>query len=100
MAVKSFEPKFMKWGVFTAAVSRIAYMDCSSGASGDMLRKVITDGAPGTAMLPFQSQLTPEEIQGLGRYVRSFDKTPIKDVKASGDAKKAKPAVKSRKPGD
>jgi mono/diheme cytochrome c family protein len=64
------------------------------------IAKVIGEGAPGTAMLPFKSQLTPEEIQGLARYVRSFDKTPSKDGKASGDAKKAKPAVKSRKPGD
>jgi mono/diheme cytochrome c family protein len=53
------------------------------------LAKVIGEGAPGTAMLPFKSQLTPEEIQALARYVRSFDKTP---VKASGGAKKAKPA--------
>jgi len=52
------------------------------------LAKVIGEGAPGTAMLPFKSQLTPEEIQALARYARSFDKTP---VKASGGAKKAKP---------
>jgi len=53
------------------------------------IAKVIGEGAPGTAMLPFKSQLTPEEIQALARYVRSFDKRP---VKASGGAKKAKPA--------
>jgi mono/diheme cytochrome c family protein len=64
------------------------------------IAKIIAEGAAGTAMLSFKSQLTPEEIQGLARYVRSFDKTPIKDVKESGDAKKAKPAAKSRKPGD
>jgi mono/diheme cytochrome c family protein len=52
--------------------------------------KIISEGAPGTAMLPFQSQLTPEEIQALARYVRSFDKTPVKD---SGGAKKAKPTA-------
>jgi mono/diheme cytochrome c family protein len=61
------------------------------------LAKVITEGAPGTAMLPFNSQLTPEEIAGLARYVRSFDKTP---VKASGGAKKAKPPAKTTKPGE
>jgi mono/diheme cytochrome c family protein len=55
----------------------------------DDLAKIISEGAPGTAMLPFKSLLTPEEIEGLARYVRSFDKTP---VKASGAAKKAKPA--------
>jgi hypothetical protein len=40
-------------------------------------------------MLPFKSQLSPEEIQALARYVRSFDKTPLKET---GGAKKAKPA--------
>lgn len=54
------------------------------------IAKIIAEGAPGTAMLPFQSQLTPEEIQALARYVRSFDKTPVKE---SGRAKKAKPAA-------
>ncbi len=53
------------------------------------IAKVISEGAQGTAMLPFKSQLTPEEIQALARYVRSFDKTPLKE---SGGAKKAKPA--------
>jgi cytochrome c oxidase cbb3-type subunit III len=37
--------------------------------------KVIEEGVPGTAMLSFKAQLTPEEIEGLARYVRSFDKT-------------------------
>src|SRR5437899_9002299 len=54
--------------------------------------KIISEGAPGTAMLPFKSQLTPEEIQALARYVRSFDKTPVKE---SGGAKKAKSAKSS-----
>jgi len=54
------------------------------------IAKIISEGAPGTAMLPFQSQLTPEEIQALARYVRSFDKTPVKE---SGGAKKAKPTA-------
>ena len=62
------------------------------------IAKIIAEGAPGTAMLPFKSQLTPEEIQALARYVRSFDPTPLKDVKTSGAAKKAKPAPKSAKP--
>ena len=57
------------------------------------IAKIISEGAPGTAMLPFKSQLTPEEIQALARYVRSFDPTPLKDVKASGAAKKAKPTA-------
>jgi cytochrome c oxidase cbb3-type subunit 3 len=57
------------------------------------IAKIISEGAPGTAMLPFNSQLTPEEIQALARYVRSFDKTPVKEVKPSGTAKKAKPTA-------
>src|SRR2546427_3293269 len=57
------------------------------------IAKVISEGAPGTAMLPFKSQLTPEEIQALARYVRSFDPAPVKDVKASGAVKKAKPTA-------
>jgi mono/diheme cytochrome c family protein len=59
------------------------------------IAKIIAEGAPGTAMLSFKSQLTPEEIAGLARYVRSFDKTP---VKASGGAKKtSKPAAPKAK---
>ena len=36
---------------------------------------VITDGVPETGMNPFRNQLSPDEIQALARYVRSFDKT-------------------------
>ena len=54
------------------------------------IAKIISEGAPGTAMLPFQSQLTPEEIHALARYVRSFGKTPVKE---SEGAKKAKPTA-------
>jgi mono/diheme cytochrome c family protein len=34
----------------------------------------ISNGVPGTAMMPFKTQLSPEEIEGLARYVRKFDK--------------------------
>jgi len=37
--------------------------------------KVITEGVPTTAMLPFKAQLTPAEIADLAAYVRSFDKS-------------------------
>lgn len=37
--------------------------------------KTITDGVPGTAMMPFGTQFTPGEIAALARKVRSFDKT-------------------------
>ena len=39
------------------------------------IQKVIEEGVAGTAMLPFKAQLTAEEIAGLARYVRAFDKT-------------------------
>ena len=37
--------------------------------------KTITDGVPGTAMLPFKGRLSPEEIAALASLVRSYDKT-------------------------
>jgi mono/diheme cytochrome c family protein len=49
--------------------------------------KVIEEGAPGTAMLSFKAQLTPEEIDALARYVRTFDKT-LKPEKPPAKAKK------------
>jgi mono/diheme cytochrome c family protein len=35
--------------------------------------KVITEGVPGTAMLPFKGKLTKEQIIALARYVRTLD---------------------------
>ena len=35
--------------------------------------QVITDGVPGTAMLPFDGKLTTAEIRALARYVRALD---------------------------
>ena len=43
----------------------------------------ITNGAPGTAMLPFNGRLTPAEIKALAALVRSFDQT-LKPVGAGG----------------
>ena len=37
--------------------------------------KTITEGVPGTAMLPFKGRLQPDEIAALAALVRSFDKT-------------------------
>jgi mono/diheme cytochrome c family protein len=37
--------------------------------------KVISEGIPPSAMLAFNTQLTPAEIADLATYVRSFDKT-------------------------
>ena len=40
----------------------------------DMI-KVITEGVPGTPMLPFKSKFTAAQIRALAHYVRAFDKT-------------------------
>lgn len=39
------------------------------------ITEVIAKGVPGTAMVPFGKQLKPEEIDGLAKYVRTFDKS-------------------------
>ncbi len=44
------------------------------GSKPAEVEKVISDGAPGTAMLPFKAQFTPEQISALAAYVRTFDK--------------------------
>ena len=41
--------------------------------TADMI-KVITDGVPGTVMMPFKGRLTEEQIRDLARYVRALDK--------------------------
>jgi mono/diheme cytochrome c family protein len=35
--------------------------------------RVITNGVPGTAMLPFEGRLTKAQITALARYVRALD---------------------------
>ena len=45
------------------------------GSKSAEVEKVITDGVPGTAMLSFKAQFTPEQIAALAEYVRSFDKS-------------------------
>ena len=44
------------------------------------LEKVIAEGVPGTAMLAFKNQFTPEQIASLAVFVRAFDKS-LKPVK-------------------
>jgi mono/diheme cytochrome c family protein len=39
------------------------------------LSKVISEGVPGTAMMPFKTRFTQEEIVALAKYVRTFDKS-------------------------
>jgi mono/diheme cytochrome c family protein len=47
------------------------------GSSIKEIAGVISEGVPGTAMLPFKTQIDPPKIQALARYVRSFDKKPL-----------------------
>jgi mono/diheme cytochrome c family protein len=62
------------------------------GDSVKQIAEVISEGVPGSAMLPFKSQITPAEVQALARYVRSFDKKPIKAAsKAAAKKAAAKP---------
>ncbi len=35
--------------------------------------QIITNGSPGTVMLPFESKLTKEQIAALAKYVRGLD---------------------------
>jgi mono/diheme cytochrome c family protein len=43
------------------------------GTSTAQIVKTITEGVPGTAMLPNKDKFTKEEILALARLVRSFD---------------------------
>lgn len=43
------------------------------GSTPAAVSKVIAEGVPGTAMLPFKNILTPKEISSLTAYVRAFD---------------------------
>jgi len=45
------------------------------GSSPEEVARVISEGAAGTAMLPFKTQLTPEQVEQLAAYVRTFDKS-------------------------
>lgn len=44
------------------------------GGSVADITKIIENGVPGKAMLPFKDQLTKAEIGALARYVRSLSK--------------------------
>jgi mono/diheme cytochrome c family protein len=56
------------------------------GTTVKELVKVISDGVPGTAMLPFKTRFTQAEMVALAKYVRTFDKS-LKT--AAGTKKKA-----------
>jgi mono/diheme cytochrome c family protein len=61
------------------------------GSSLKEVTNTITNGVPGTAMISWKSQLTPEEIAALAKYVRQFDKKL-----AGGGAKATKPGAKPK----
>jgi len=44
------------------------------GSSVKEVINTITNGVPGTAMMPFKGQLSDAEIAALAKYVRQFDK--------------------------
>jgi mono/diheme cytochrome c family protein len=46
--------------------------------------KVIEEGVPGKAMLPFKEQLSKEEIEALAKFVRTFDKKLAAEKGAKG----------------
>jgi mono/diheme cytochrome c family protein len=54
------------------------------GTTVKALTKVISDGVPGTAMMPFKTRFTQAEMVALAKYVRTFDKS----LKAAPAAKK------------
>ena len=56
------------------------------GSSIKEVTNTITNGAPGTAMMPFKGQLNGAEIAALAKFVRQFDK---KLSAGAGAAKKA-----------
>ena len=59
------------------------------GSAVKDIAKVIGEGVPGSAMLPFKGQITDAEILALARYVRSFDKKPDKAASKATKATKA-----------
>lgn len=44
------------------------------GSAPAKVATVIADGVPGSAMLAFNTKLTPAEVKALAAYVRAFDK--------------------------
>ena len=60
------------------------------GTSVKEIAEVISEGVPGTAMMPFKTRFSEEEILALAHYVRQFDKT----LKPETDGKKPASATK------
>jgi mono/diheme cytochrome c family protein len=63
-----------------------------NGTNPQVLAKVIADGVPGTAMMPFKARFSEKEILELAKYVRRFD--PKLKGASSAPAKKKRAATK------
>jgi mono/diheme cytochrome c family protein len=60
------------------------------GTTPQALAKVIAEGVPGTAMMPFKTRFSEKEILDLAKYVRKFD-PKLKGASAPAKKKKAAP---------
>jgi mono/diheme cytochrome c family protein len=59
------------------------------GSSVKEVAATITNGVQGTAMMPFKTRFSEQEILALAKYVRTFDKTlAAAPAKAKATAKK------------
>jgi aldose sugar dehydrogenase len=60
------------------------------GTSVEDIAKVIRNGVPGTAMMPFKARFSEKEVLALARHVRALDKNlkPEPEGKAKAPAKK------------
>lgn len=58
------------------------------GSSVKELAAVIADGVPGTAMMPFKTRFSEQEIVALAKYVRQFDKSLASGAKKTTPKKK------------
>ena len=61
------------------------------GSSVKEVAATITNGVQGTAMMPFKTRFSEQEILALAKYVRAFDKR-LPAAKAKAPVKK-KPAA-------
>jgi mono/diheme cytochrome c family protein len=65
------------------------------GTTPQELAKVIANGVPGTAMMPFKTRFSEQEILELAKYVRHFD-PKLKSAPPSAAKKGAAPAAKKK----
>lgn len=69
-------------------LERLNFVDgkWAHGSKPEEVARVISEGVPGSAMLPFKDRFTKEQIADLAAYVRSFDKN-LKPAKKGTKAK-------------